>query len=188
MTDGSGSRSITRAESWGSGSNQLTSTASVSMDGIDLLGANDDWIPPVTQKQVLLLADSMGRCIPLTDSVFQVVAKDGYSWAAMRRDVIQGKLNLSHKHIIVWCGAQEIQYASVDRMMGEVKQLVLTLMEKQPSFHLGLSAMLPQPKHQHHLQDKINDFNSSLQLLAEQLQVKYLAAELVYLDSNGDIV
>lgn len=162
---------------------------SVSRDGIDLLDFEEDsGVPPITQKPVLLLSDSMGRCIPATDSVFQVVTKMGYTWWQIARDITEGRINLRHKHVIIWAGADSVSDIRTEKKLTDVHLLVDAILAKNPSIHICFSALVPQPKNQHLLQEKINSVNEQLHKATTEAKVTFLAAHSVYLDKNMDIV
>lgn len=160
-----------------------------STDGIDLLGADEDiWAPPIIQKPVLLVADEMGACIPSSDSVFQVVVNPEYTWTRISEDIQAGKLNLNHRHIIIWCGMKQVQDSDALVATQELMDLTQVIASKNFAIKVHFSAVLPQPKNEHLLKERIALVNRRLQAAAKQLGATFLATDQIYLDHNGLIV
>lgn len=190
MTTGNGRRTVSAAEFVGG--RQLQKSLSLASGvGDDLLMDNSEMMPweaPVKQKPVLLLTDAMGECIPRTDSIFQVIAKDRYSWDQMLNDVVAGKLNLSHKYTIIWTGAQQLDWALTQNVAAKVRSLSRAMLLKNSQMRICVSAVLPQPRDQHSSHSKIEGLNQQLKQAAVENGLIYLEADSVYLDENGDIV
>lgn len=144
--------------------------------------------PPIIQKPVLLLADSMGQCIPSTDTMIQVIVKENYTWSQMKSDVSEGRVNLQHKFVIIWAGAQSVDTLKLDKVLSDVKELVDAIFIKNSNIQICVSAVLPQPKNQHRLQEKINLINQDLKTLAASLDIKFLQADEIYMDDSKDII
>lgn len=188
VADGSGRRKIVKSEIT-VGQKQLTYTSSASLGGVDLLSQELDlWDPPATQKPVLLLSDLMGKCIPVTDSVIQVRTRDNYDCVQMVEEVVNNKLDLHRRFLIVWTGAQEMDTVVPDQFIADVQALVSAVRTKNRDVIICVSAVLPQPRNQHSLQRKINRLNTELGQTAADGQFKFLPAQEVYLDQDGDIV
>lgn len=149
--------------------------------------------PPERQKPVLLLADTMGQCIPLTDSMIKVVAKEDWSFALLLQEVIQGKINLSHPHIIVWVGARMTGSTPEDRVRQDLTALLDAIRARNDLAQVYVSAVLPQPKNQRSKGQLIVDMNRMIKTTIYELQqqhrkVYYLQTHKIYLDENKDII
>lgn len=191
-TDGVGNREVTAAEELLA--EQMGSSGCSSMHLVELqLAGFDPGSPPVQQKPICLLVDSMGQCIPITDSVIQVVARDDWNFANILSDVLQDKIVINTKNIIVWAGANAVRSAQVKKLSEEMKALCSALKLKNEGANLFVSALLPQPRVQHVVQDMIASVNDMIRNTAVQLQeqgvnVSFLPSHQLYLDKDNDIV
>lgn len=192
--DGDGHRTTTQvAVAEGIAVQQRTSTGgALASDLVDLWSGS--WEEgPATQKPVLLLADSMGRCIPVTDSVFHQRVQHEYAFDQMAEDVAKGVVALQHKNIIIWAGADGIASANTEAALEDLKALINIIRAKNKNIAVFVSTVLPQPKNQQHLQCKIAQFNDILKQAAAEFyhnggRVELLQSHMLYLDESLDIV
>lgn len=149
--------------------------------------------PPERQKPVLLLADTMGTCIPVTDSVIRVVMQDNWTLSQVQSDVALNKINVGHKHIIVWVGSTMVKNNVEDQVFQELQDLMESIKLRSRAAVVYISSILPQPKHQRSLQEFIIGYNRSvkkaiLQLQLQDMDIHWLPTHTVYLDHNKDII
>lgn len=159
----------------------------------DLFEEPVQWEQLQTQKPVLLLTDSMGRCIPITDSVIEPVVKVTYTFDQMAADIAADVVSLQHKFVIIWSGAKEV--ANLDGMecIKNLKALINIIRVKNKNIQIYVSAIIPQPRDHHSLQHKIAQFNSHLKATVQDYKtmspkVGFIHSHLIYLDDNLDII
>lgn len=189
VADGAGCRKIRSIEA---AEEQTKSSAdSCKQDIFDLLSETLAWDPPHTQKPVLLLADSMGRCIPITDSVIEPVVKIDYRFDQMAADIMADIVQVQHKHVIIWSGSKTLDL-KMDRILKDLKQLI-NVIQARSNAMVHVSSVIPQPRDHHKSQGKIAQFNSQLKSVVQQFQdvtpkVGFINSHLIYLDQNLDII
>lgn len=107
---------------------------------LDLLVETLECDQPKVQRPVLLLADSLGRCIPETDSIIQPVVKQDYPFGRMAEDVAAGKVDLHHRMVIIWSGAAQVE-AELDVLLGDLKALINIIRVKNKHIQVFVSSI-----------------------------------------------
>lgn len=191
MTDGVGNRAVSKTK--GDPETPIKSTGGLSQDLLDLGFENFQKSLPVRQKPVCLLADSMGQCIPVTDSVIQATINEKWSFTAMEEDVRQGKVLVEAQNVIVWAGAHHLKGHLDERISEDLVKLCQVLHSKKQVLKIFISAILPQPRQHHQVAGMIQVCNDLIQetvlnLQQQGLLVQFLATHQLYLDHNRDIV
>lgn len=190
VADGDGRRAIKQKQTdelWGE-----QSSSSEGVYGQDLCDLFSETLPQ-TQKPVLLLSDSMGRCIPSTDSVIEPVVKMNYTFEQMETDIAAGVISLQHKFVIIWAGAQVVQTADQEDSMKNLQALINIIRVKNKNIQVYVSSIIPQPRDHHSLQHKITHFNNQLKMVVQQYKefsprVGFIHSHLIYLDDKLDII
>lgn len=190
VADGAGRRAVKQPEV----KEQMKSTpGSCKQEIMDLLTETLECNQPMLQRPVLMLADSMGRCIPATDSVIRPMVKDTYPFDLMAEDVASGLVSLQHRWVVIWSGAHQVGTAEVEEIMADLKALVNIIRVKNKNIQICVSSVVPQPKDQRNLQSKIATFNNALkdvvaQCRADRIKVQFVPTHLIYLDEQLDIL
>lgn len=196
VADGVGRRAVKNVETEGDRTSESRKSSPGSSNKADLM---DLWAEtlatdqPQIQRPVLLLADSLGRCIPQTDSVIRPIVKDTYQFDTMAQDIASGLVSLDHKYVIIWAGAHQVGTAVAEQMMVDLKALVNIIRVKNRNIQIFISSIIPQPRDQRNLQSKIATINNEMKMMvAEYKQVKFqisfLQSHLIYLDEKLDII
>lgn len=194
VADGDGRRTIKPVETnLGEDTQSIKSSNGASKGEIlELLVETLGCDQPRVQRPVLLLADSLGRCIPQTDSVLFPVVRDDYPFGRMAEDVASGRIPLDHKIVIIWSGAAYVGQ-DTSPVFADLKALINIIRVKNRDIQVYVSTILPQPRDQRNLQSKIAAFNSELKTVvadfkAVKSDVVLLQSHLIYLDDKLDIV
>lgn len=194
VADGDGRRTITPGLLTSPVQEQIKPfRGSCGQDLFELFSESASWEQPQTQKPVLLLADSMGRCIPITDSVIEPVVKVNYTFEQMAADIAAGVVQLQHRFVIIWSGARQLNTANLEELMNNLKVLINIIRVKNKNIQVHISSIIPQPQDHHNLQHKIACFNSQLKAVVQQYKdmlpkVIFIHSHLIYLDDNLDII
>lgn len=141
----------------------------------------------------MLLADSMGQCIPSTDSVIKTVVRDKWEFEHLQRDIADNKVNVGYKNIIIWMGAQCVGTSDTESVGEDISDLINTIRIRNGSADIYISSILPQPKQQRQLHNRILNFNRAVKTAVLDLQqqgsdIHYLPMHGVYLDQNRNII
>lgn len=191
MTSGAGRRSITTSSLTVGQQTAFSSGSSTELAELQLREFCAS--PPERQRPVLLLADSMGQCIPGTDSVIRSVAHHGWTYDKAQTDIAHGRVDINHKNIIVWMGAETVKQQAEAKVLSAIANLLDTIKLRNELAAVYISSILPQPKHQRQLHDFIVAYNRAVKSAVLQLQqqdrdIHYLPTHSVYLDANRDII
>lgn len=149
--------------------------------------------PVLVRRQVLLLADSMGRCIPTTDATILPVINNHAQFNTIVDDVVQGRVDVQYKNIIVWAGAQAIHQINMNDVPADLKRLVNVIRNRNPSVKLYVSALLPKPRENHLTETLMIAFNrgikAAVNYIAQQgFSVHFLQSHKLFLDQDNQIV
>lgn len=193
VADGDGRRQISQTagkpDTMSTNSTKDTSKGEI----LDLLTETLACTQPSLQRPVLLLADSMGRCIPATDSVILPVIKPEYRFDQMAEDIAAGAVSLSHRFVVIWAGARSVADPGFKELMVDLKALLNIVRIKNREIQVFVSTVIPQPRDQRNLQSRIATFNNELRGVVAEFQgtrtkVGLLQSHLIYLDEQLDII
>lgn len=193
ITAGDGAR---RVITHSSGVQTLTSpTSSGVSSAVDMDHAcgSLDTSPVTVKRQVLLLSDSMGRCIPPTDATILPVINNHYQFSAITEHVVRGNIDIQYKYIIIWAGAQANHQVNMNEVPADLKKLVNVIRNRNPTVKLFVSALLPKPRENHLTQHLMIAFNqgikAAINYIAQQgFDIQMLQLHKLFLDSDNQIL
>lgn len=152
-----------------------------------------DMSPEKVRKQVLVIGDSMVRCLPASDAIFKMVVRDDYQFSTIAQDIVAGVIDIQYKFIIVWAGAHAIHRIDLTDVPAQLKSLVNIIRNRNPTVRIFISALLPKPREYHITETMMIAFNRGIKAAINYIRqqgfdIQYLQSHLLFLDSNRTIL
>lgn len=193
VTAGNGSRRVSAAAATTScaTSNSCSSVSSFPEDAEALLPREAS--PEKVKRQVLLLGDSMARCIPTSDAVILPVVRDDYQFGLIAQDIVSGAVDIQYKYVVVWAGAHAIHRVQLCDVPAQLKSLVNVICNRNPTAKVFISALLPKPRENHITEQLMITFNRGIKAAVNYIQqqgfdIHFLESHLLFLDGDKNIL
>lgn len=151
----------------------------------------DEIVPPMPRKPVLLIADSMGRCIENTDKDIAPIIRDDYSFDTIAADIVNDVINVRYNNIIIWAGAHNIHHMDMSMVLDHLKALVNIIRARNVKANICISSLIPKPRENHLTQPLFIQFNRIIKrmvMAAMDGRIFFLQSHRVFLDCDYDII
>lgn len=135
-------------------------------------GSCDDLLLPVVEKKpVLVLADSMGEFLSVTDQYFTPVVKASYNYEWMAQDVVDDVINVQrYKNILIWAGAHAIHQLDMEQIELDLKGLINVIVPRNRKAIIYISTLIPKPRENHLTTPKFRNYNSTIKRVVLEYQ------------------
>lgn len=193
VTAGDGPRVVAVRSDTRSNSSSVCSGSSLVLESDQAARALDRASPEKLRRQVLLIGDSMGRCLPESDAVFLPVLRDDYQFSSIARDIVAGNLDIQYRYIIIWAGAHAIHHVKLSDVPADLKSLVNVIRNRNPTVRLFISSLLPKPRENHLTEQLMISFNRGIKAAISYIRnqgydIQFLQSHLLVLDDNKQLL